>query len=322
MPTDIIKDRLREKTRDHLIGCLATFDLFLSLSMPLSALDVLTESWPLGPNTIVIAQVARSLPTAIAYSSSMIIILIAINCYRQILHSSERQLTPHALQCLLGVIITFSITITSPIFYFTKLDPLFEPGYEEMLLKALRPKNVNKTGVLKCKEHNDVNLSLITFVVDDWPVAKNVTHTNNIRLYYSIFSLFSQLIIPFCVISVCYYAVYNKLKRQAKIQRRVIQTQDRMRRENARNKVRNKLLAIISLVYFITWLPLSIFGSLSDANIEIFGANQEIKTIIFMICHLIGMSSACANPLIYGYRNKHVRKGKHVIKLFDIYVVT
>ena len=81
--------------------------------------------------------------------------------------------------------------------------------------------------------------------------------------------------------------------------------------ENNRNKRRNKLLVTISLVYLITWLPLGIIGTLSDANINIFGDNAEVTAMIFMTCHLIGMSSACANPIIYGFRNKHVRKGNN-----------
>ena len=39
------RSKLSEKTRDHLIGYLAMFDLLLSLTMPLTALDVLTKYW-------------------------------------------------------------------------------------------------------------------------------------------------------------------------------------------------------------------------------------------------------------------------------------
>ena len=73
------RNKLSEKTRDHLIGYLAMFDLLLSLTMPLTALDVLTKYWPLGPNTEFIAQLTHAVPTALVYSSSMIITLIAIN---------------------------------------------------------------------------------------------------------------------------------------------------------------------------------------------------------------------------------------------------
>ena len=68
---------LSEKTRNHLIGCLATLDLLLSITMPFTALDMLTKYWPLGIHTEVLAKLIRAVPAVIVYSTSMIIILIA-----------------------------------------------------------------------------------------------------------------------------------------------------------------------------------------------------------------------------------------------------
>ena len=70
---------------------------------------------------------------------------------------------------------------------------------------------------------------------------------------------------------------------------------------------------IFSFHFLVAWLPLSLFGTLSDANIHLFGYNGETNTIVFMTFHLLGMSSACADPIIYGYRNKHLRRGNYII---------
>ena len=330
------RSNLSEKTRDSLIGYLATFDLLLGLTMPLTALDVLTKYWPLGPNTEIIARLTRAVPTALVYSSSMVITLIAINCYRQILNSSQRQLTPGIVRYLLIPIISISLVISTPIFYFTKLDPLFVDVFKNMekdLTEMYMSRNLeissaplnesgnesttastytNSTNISginysMCKEYNDVKLSDISFVIDDWKIAEDCI--KKIRLYYSIFSIFAQLIFPFFVISVCYYSVSKRLQKQAEIQTRVMRTDQRLKKENERNKKRNKLLVTISLVYLITWLPLGIFGTLSDANIDFFNNDPESIGMVFVSCHLIGMSSACFNPIIYGFRNKHVRQG-------------
>ena len=85
---------------------------------------------------------------------------------------------------------------------------------------------------------------------------------------------------------------------------------ERLEREHNRTKRRNKLMAIISSIFLISWLPLSIVGNLLDAHPRILGDDIEVVTIVFMTCHLVGMSSAFANPIIYGYTNKHIRKGK------------
>ena len=325
---------LSEKTRDHLIGYLAMFDLLLSLTMPFTSSDVLTSYWPFGPTTEVLAKFMRAAPTAVVYGSSMIIVLIAINCYKQILKNSEKQFGPKMIRTMVMIIVGLSIFTAAPIAYYTKLDPLVDdslkmildsfPSTYETGSKAqsafkqnVSERSIDNVGVnnetensLMCMEHGDVRLSQITFVIDDWPTTDD--WTGNMRLYYSIMSLIAQSILPFFVISYCYYSVYKRLKRQAAIQNRVLITEAAIRRRNEREKKRNKLLMTISLVYLITWLPLGILGTLIDGNLNMFGPHPETPTIIFMLCHLIGMSSACANPIIYGYRNKHLRKGNYI----------
>ena len=320
------KFKICEKTRDNLIGYLATFDLLLSLTMPFTALDVLSEYWPLGRNTQPLARICRAFPSIIINSSSMIIIVIALNCYRQILHSSKKQLSPRKLRYLVVLIISLATLVSAPIFYFTKLDPLIAGAvnpFTEEADSANNPRmnstNASNTSETKenrippiiCDEYNDLDFLDISFVLDDWPIS-----AQNIRLYYSIFSIITQLIVPFLVISISYYSVYKRLARQAEIQRRVARTEAALKKENQRNKRRNKLLATISLVYLFTWLPLSIFGTLVDAKVELLGQGSDTgtTTILFMSCHLIGMMSSCANPIVYGYRNKHVRKGNILFK--------
>ena len=317
-----------DKSRDLLIGYLAAFDLLLSITMPFTALDVLSNYWPLGPNSELFAKITRATPTAAVYSSSMTIILIAFNCYRQILHSSEWQLNPRKIHFLMILTILISAILSTPILHFTKLEPLVDDKLKSLLERVKPSIQDTNTSSLTIQSENPSlreeqssndnaknfhgKLKLeefygIMFLVDEWPNENS--WAKNTRLYYSIFSMLAQLIMPFFVISFCYYSVYKRLQRQATIQKRVLKTEERIRKENNRNKRRNKVLLTISIVYLITWLPLGIFGALSDANAEVFGKNPDTTTIIFMICHLIGMSSSCANPIIYGFRNKHLRKG-------------
>ena len=329
----IRKRRTPDESRDLLIGYLATFDLLLSITMPLTALDVLSNYWPLGPNSELLAKLTRATPSAAVYSSSVTIILIALNCYRQILHSSEWQLKPRKIQFIMILTILLSAIVSIPIFHFTKLEPLVDDKLKSLLERVdpilLHTNESNQTIQRENTSHQRKNILInndkdsnnnwnleqffdITFLVDEWPNS----WVGNTRLYYSIFSMLSQLVIPFFVISFCYYSVYKRLQRQANIQKRVLNTEERIRKENNRNKRRNKVLLTISLVYLFTWLPLGIFGALADANVEVFIENPDTTTIIFMLCHLIGMSSSCANPIIYGFRNKHLRNGMLTFRLF------
>ena len=35
------------------------------------------------------------------------------------------------------------------------------------------------------------------------------------------------------------------------------------------------------------------------------GSNGQQQTIIYAVCHVMGMLSACANPIIYGFLNEN-----------------
>ena len=339
--------RSSEKTRDILIAHLATLDLLLSFTMPFTALDVLSKFWPLGPDTEILCRLAKSVPSTVVYSSSMIIVVIAINCYRQILCLSKPQLSPANLAYITPAILVIAIGMSSPIFYYARLYSLVKPAATENQLTAIfiMPNDTDMLNTWsspsfnttppnqvfnmshfvapeviainsECKGDEDFveeDWSHVTYCIEDWPFnTENDLEPMN-RLYYSIFSLTFQLIIPGIVISLSYFLIYRKLQKQSITRRRMLQNQntERIERENNRSKRRNKLMAIISTIFLISWLPLSIIGTLLDAYPNILGNDIEIVTIVFVSCHLIGMSSACANPIIYGYTNKYIRKGKY-----------
>ena len=333
-----------EATRDHLVAYLAMLDLLLSLTMPFTAIDLLTKYWPLGSDTQIIARLTRSVPTALMYFSSMILILIAIHCYRQILHPSKKQLSPSKIRILMLGFAILSIGISFPIYYNTKLVPLIPPQPGELVENIPEENNsdnstryvieemsnlieINNKSVAEMESHalDDskesnpficegpffANLFFakdINFCIDDWP-------TSNLRFVYSLFLTVAQLFIPFVVICFSYISVYFRLKHQHKIQQRVLRKETNIIRERERNKRRNKLLLAMSFSFLTARLPLGIFGILSDSNIYTFGNGMETNGILFMTCHLLGMLSACANPSIYGFRNKHVRKGMY--RMFD-----
>jgi len=65
---------------------------------------------------------------------------------------------------------------------------------------------------------------------------------------------------------------------------------------------------VIALVFSITWLPLNVFNLFLDLyNLFDQPEDEEKIIIIYATCHLIGMSSACANPFLYGWFNDNFR---------------
>ena len=109
------------KTRNILIGNLCTFDILLALSMPMTAIDAMTKFWPFGSDTEILCKVTKSASAAVVFSSSLMIILIAVDSHRQIVFSSGRQLTPSMIFKLTFMIISLACIMAYPIFHHTRL---------------------------------------------------------------------------------------------------------------------------------------------------------------------------------------------------------
>ena len=339
----IRKPKPGELTRDLLISHLAILDLVLSCTMPLSALDGLSKFWPLGANTELLCRVTKSVPSFVVFSSSMIIIVISVNCFRQIICPHKTQVSAANLLYFTPVIITIAILMSTPQFYYTKLFPTYDNliNHTENVVTTRSINNVFPTEIAptlppftisqsqasnlshlfineeheendthECEDLDEDGWLHVTFCIEDWPFGKE--HLDPIsRLYYSSFCFTTQLLIPFLIISISYFSIYRRLQKQSINRQRMLSSRngEKLRRDNIRCKRRNIQMGVISLVYLVSWFPLGIISILLDAIPDIFGTNTAHISMLFLSCHLLGMSSASANPVIYGYTNKHVRKG-------------
>jgi len=64
----------------------------------------------------------------------------------------------------------------------------------------------------------------------------------------------------------------------------------------------------ISLIFSITWLPLNVLNLTLDLyNPFKLPRDKEMMLVIYAACHLFGMTSACANPFLYGWFNENFR---------------
>jgi hypothetical protein len=80
---------LRKSARNILIGLLATSDLLLSCTMPLTAIDVLTRYWPFGKDTENLCRMVKTSSAVAVYLSSMTLTAIAVDRYHCIVQSSR-----------------------------------------------------------------------------------------------------------------------------------------------------------------------------------------------------------------------------------------
>ena len=80
---------LKKSARNILIGLLASSDLLLSCTMPLTAIDVLTKYWPFGKDSLNMCRTVKTSSAVAVYLSSMTLIAIAVDRHHCIVNSTK-----------------------------------------------------------------------------------------------------------------------------------------------------------------------------------------------------------------------------------------
>ncbi|KAK4319864.1 hypothetical protein Pmani_009250 [Petrolisthes manimaculis] len=144
-------------------------------------------------------------------------------------------------------------------------------------------------------ENHQVNLpgiEVVSFCFEDWPLSHG-------RAYYSILVMAVQYCLPIVTVSIAYARIYRKLSCRM--------VSDRTRKEDIRMRKTNTLLVSIALIFCLSWLPLNLYNVVVDLH-NPFGEDTETMLVVYAVCHMAGMSSACSNPLLYGWLNDNFRK--------------
>lgn len=137
----------------------------------------------------------------------------------------------------------------------------------------------------------------VSYCIEDWPI-------NYGRAIYSAFTLFVQYLLPIVIVSIVYLQINNKLNNRIPT---TINVTRRNKRRSHRMRRTNCLLTSIAIIFGISWLPLNIFNLYSDVYLEKEVLTQDLL-VIYAICHMMGMSSACSNPVLYGWLNENFKK--------------
>lgn len=81
------------------------------------------------------------------------------------------------------------------------------------------------------------------------------------------------------------------------------------RTDNVMNGV-GVIVTGVAILFLASWLPLSLFSLLADVLYPPESASEvstEKLYLILAICHVIAMSSAVSNPIVYGWLNSNIR---------------
>ncbi|KAF2364975.1 G protein-coupled receptor rhodopsin-like [Trinorchestia longiramus] len=157
--------------------------------------------------------------------------------------------------------------------------------------------------------HHVINLpgvEAVDFCFEEWPVEHG-------RAYYSVFVMLVQFFVPLLTVTVSYARIVHKLKyRMAASSIR----KNKPGKEENRNRKTNILLMAIAIIFCLSWLPLNLFHIIVDF-LNPFGEDTDTMLTVYAVCHLLGMSSACSNPVLYGWLNDNFRK--EFVELWHIF---
>ncbi|XP_055904467.1 neuropeptide F receptor isoform X1 [Eupeodes corollae] len=269
----VVRKPMMRTARNLFILNLAISDLLLCLvTMPLTLMEILSKFWPFGTCAVLCKMIAMLQATSI-FVSTISISAIAFDRYQVIVYPTRNSLQfLGAISTLMGIWF-LALILASPMFIFKRLVHADIPS----LLQT-------------------VGIKGISFCIEDWP-------HNHGRFYYSIFSLCVQYLLPIVIVSGAYFGIYNKLKSRITVV--AVQTSQRKVERGRRMKRTNCLLISIAVIFGVSWLPLNFFNLYADMKRS--AVTQSIL-VGYAFCHMIGMSSACSNPLLYGWLNDNFRK--------------
>lgn len=274
----VIRKPAMRTARNMFILNLAISDLLLCLvTMPLTLMEILTRYWPLGHNAFICKMIGTSQAISI-FVSTLSITAIALDRYQVIVYPTRDSLHRFGAIVILGCIWLLSVILASPMFFCRKLVI-----HENISLPQ-------------------IGLDSVAYCLEDWPIEHG-------RAFYSIFVLIIQYVLPIITVVVAYTRICKKLQYRyisTTVVKRENETSRRKSRDDRRRKT-NSLLVAIALVYCISWLPLDIYNVVLDFS-NPFGEDYHTMMVVYAVCHMMGMSSACSNPLLYGWLNDNFRK--------------
>ncbi|KAA0195329.1 hypothetical protein HAZT_HAZT002923 [Hyalella azteca] len=129
-----------------------------------------------------------------------------------------------------------------------------------------------------------------------WPSAQ-------VKYAYIVILMIMMYVIPIIVLSIIHGSIRRYLSRH------MVNQHDsrRAQKEIDRNRKTTMLLTAIAVAFGVSWLPWQIVNLMADFNYSGFQDSETFYTV-FGSCHLLAMSTACTNPILYGWLNTNLRR--------------
>ncbi len=276
--TAVVRNPAMRSPRNFFIVNLALSDFLLcTVTVPFNMKLVLFLFWGLGQVACKMVATAQGVNI---FVSTMSITAVGLDRYLVIIFPTKKFHQRFVTGATFVCVWSLSILFASPYFFVTSVENAFAGNPE--IYTGLRACNLSDQYVT-CHEDGLLWLRM--------PLGRNA---------YTIACFVFQYLLPLCALTFVYCHIGSRMRARLHGPARAA-NEDRRRSVQNRQRRTNILLISLVLIFAVSWLPLNIYNTLTVFEL----VNYNLTTFTF--CHIAGMMSACANPVLYGVLNDNFR---------------
>ncbi|KAK2151623.1 hypothetical protein LSH36_356g01038 [Paralvinella palmiformis] len=267
--------------RNMFIVNLAVSDIVMCLfCMPLTLVKLVLKNWPLGEP---LCRITPWMQAANVFASTITITVIALDRYHVILSptggtagvigggptaGSKRRFA--GAVCLIAAIWIVASLIGVPLAVYNGTT---ETGYFVLVS--------------------------FTMCIEKWPSAEA-------RFAYAAVVMVLQFVVPISILAIVHWRISNFLKCRINSNPNTLSSVRSAVKETRRHRKNTSLLMAITIMYALCWFPLTLLNFLADFNYSLFMYRNFL--LVYAAAHLIAMTSAIANPILYGWYNANFKR--------------
>ncbi|CAF2429980.1 unnamed protein product [Rotaria sp. Silwood2] len=256
------------------IANLALTDLFIGLfCIPIVLVsDYLLSDWPFGTFMCKFTSFAQSV---FVVCTVYTLIAMSVDRYIAIIHPLNEKLTRKQCRLLIGLLWTFSILFSSPIFI-------------------------------------DMNINHACFHLDSdnrteysQTMCETIDLPQSLQTAYNVATITIIYLIPLCVLTIIYIRLGWRLH-QSRAPGEAHSQRDAKIKKSKQKVI--KMCFVVVIMFGVCWFPMQLYTNILRPYLdEIF--HQDYVPHVYFAFHLMAMSNSCVNPAIYGVMSSNFRAG-------------
>jgi hypothetical protein len=257
------------------IANLALTDLFIGLfCIPIVLIsDYLLSDWPFGVFMCKFTSFAQSV---FVVCTVYTLIAMSVDRYIAIIHPLKPKLTRRQCRILIGLLWTFSITFSSPIFI-------------DMHIRHT------------CF-HRDFNHTIEYSQI----ICESLGLPASLQTAYNIATITVTYLLPLCVLSIIYVRLGWRLH-QSRAPGEAHSERDAKIKKSKQKVI--KMCFVVVIMFGVCWFPMQLYTNIISPYLLDGMFDQTYLPHVYFAFHLMAMSNSCVNPAIYGVMSSKFRAG-------------